>query len=51
VDAIRSRDYPMISGFALYAGVAFALLNIVIDLACGLVDPRVRVGGPAGGPV
>lgn len=50
VAAIRSRDYPVIAGFALYAGVAFALVNIVIDLVCALLDPRLRLGDPAEEP-
>lgn len=47
VDAILQRDYPMIEGFTLYAGVAFVLINLLVDLSYGVFDPRVRVTGAA----
>lgn len=43
VDAILQRDYPMIQGFTLYAGVAFVAVNLVVDLSYGAFDPRVRL--------
>ncbi|MDP9440727.1 MAG: ABC transporter permease [Actinomycetota bacterium] len=43
VDAILQRDYPMIQGFTLYAGVAFVALNLLVDLSYGLFDPRIRL--------
>lgn len=44
VDAILARDYPVIQAFVVYTGAAFVAVNILIDLAYGLLDPRVRVG-------
>lgn len=44
LDAIRSRDYPIIQAFVLYAGGLFILINLVVDLSYTLIDPRVRVG-------
>lgn len=43
VDAILQRDYPMIQGFTLYAGFAFVLLNLLVDLSYGALDPRIRL--------
>ena len=43
VDAILQRDYPMIQGFTLYAGLAFVLLNLLVDLSYGALDPRIRL--------
>lgn len=45
VDAISARDYPMIQGFILYAGAAFVVLNLVIDLLYATIDPRIGRGG------
>lgn len=45
VDAISARDYPMIQGFILYAGAAFVLLNLVIDVLYASIDPRIGRGG------
>ncbi len=44
VDAILQRDYPMIQGFTLYAGVAFVAINLLVDLSYGAFDPRIRLG-------
>lgn len=45
LDAISNRDYPMIQGFVLYAGAAFAAINLLVDLAYGAIDPRIRAAG------
>lgn len=45
VDAIFDRDYPMIQGFVLFMGTAFLLINLVVDIAYGLIDPRIRLSG------
>jgi ABC-type dipeptide/oligopeptide/nickel transport system permease component len=50
LDAITERDYPMIQGFVLYAGAAFCAINLLVDLAYGVIDPRIRranVAAPA----
>lgn len=41
VDAITARDYPIIEGFVLYAGAAFVVLNLVIDVLYAAIDPRI----------
>ena len=41
VGAIQQRDYPTIEGFVLYAGVSFALLNLVVDVSYAFFDPRI----------
>ena len=43
VDAIFDRDYPMIQGFVLFMGTAFLLVNLIVDLGYGLIDPRIRI--------
>lgn len=40
-DAVAARDYPVIQGVAVLVGVMVVLLNLAIDLAYRLVDPRV----------
>ncbi|MDT0306927.1 ABC transporter permease [Streptomyces sp. DSM 44917] len=42
-DAISLRDYPVLMGFILFIAVVYVLLNLLVDLAYGLIDPRVRV--------
>ena len=43
VDAIGQRDYPVIQAFILYIGICFAVLNLVVDLCYGLIDPRISL--------
>jgi peptide/nickel transport system permease protein len=40
--AIRQNDYPVISGVTLFIAVALVVANFVVDLAIGLIDPRIR---------
>lgn len=42
VSAISSRDYPVVQAVILLVATAFLLVNIVVDLICGLLDPRIR---------
>lgn len=41
--AINSRDYPVIMGTTLLYAFFIAFANLVVDLAYGLVDPRIKV--------
>ena len=43
VDAISRRDYPVIQGVTLVFAGVYVLVNLLVDLACGLFDPRIRV--------
>ena len=42
LDAVNQRDYPVITGVFLVVGVAVMLINLLVDLSYGLLDPRVR---------
>lgn len=42
VDAVALRDYGMIMGTTLLFALAIAIMNLLVDLAYGLVDPRIR---------
>lgn len=44
VEAIRSRDYPVVQGTLLFFGMGIVVLNIVVDLVYTALDPRVRYG-------
>ena len=43
VDAINNRDIVLVQGTLLYFVVIYMVVNLLIDLAYGLLDPRVRV--------
>ena len=42
LDAVNQRDYPVITGVFLIVGVSVMLINLLVDLSYGLLDPRVR---------
>jgi peptide/nickel transport system permease protein len=42
VDALSSRDYPILQGVFLLLSVTVVLANLVADLVYGLLDPRIR---------
>ncbi|REJ33781.1 MAG: peptide ABC transporter permease, partial [Bacillota bacterium] len=41
VNAIVSRDYPVVQGCILVIAAAFVLVNLAVDLLYSLVDPRI----------
>lgn len=43
VGSIEVKDYPMVQGIALVLGAAVLLINLVVDLVIGLVDPRSTI--------
>ena len=42
VEAILSRDFPVIQGTVLILTVLVLLVNLLVDLSYGLLDPRIR---------
>ncbi|WP_101524474.1 ABC transporter permease [Nocardioides houyundeii] len=42
-EAIGQRDYPVLQGFILFIAIIYALINLAVDVAYGVIDPRVRV--------
>jgi peptide/nickel transport system permease protein len=42
VEALDSRDYPLLQGIFLLISVSVVVANLVADLVYGLLDPRVR---------
>jgi peptide/nickel transport system permease protein len=44
IEAIQSRDYPVVQGCVLYISFAYVLINLAVDLLYAAVDPRIRLG-------
>lgn len=44
LDAIVSRDYPLVQGALLTFATLFALVNLIVDVLYVVVDPRIRLG-------
>ncbi|HLZ69631.1 MAG TPA: ABC transporter permease [Dehalococcoidia bacterium] len=43
LDAIRNRDYPVVEAVIVMIAMTYALLNLVVDLLYGWIDPRIRL--------
>jgi dipeptide transport system permease protein len=42
IEAINRRDYPVLQGGTLLIGVVVMAVNLLVDLAYGLINPRIR---------
>jgi peptide/nickel transport system permease protein len=42
-EAIRNRDYPVLQNGILFLAVVVLVINALVDIAYGLLDPRIRV--------
>lgn len=41
VNSILSRDYPVVQGIVLVVTIAYMLVNLLVDVAYAVVDPRI----------
>ena len=44
VGALNQRDYTMLQGMMVIYTLAVVLVNLLVDIAYGFVDPRVKLG-------
>ena len=44
VGGILSKDFPLVQGTVLFVATAYVLINVMVDVAYALVDPRIRFG-------
>lgn len=42
-DGITSRDYALVQGVTLITAVAFVVINLLVDILYGYLDPRIRL--------
>jgi len=42
IEAITERDYPVVQGTVFVIAVIYVVVNIGVDIAYGLIDPRIR---------
>jgi peptide/nickel transport system permease protein len=47
VEAIGSKDLPMVQGAILFASTGYVLVNLLVDIAVVVIDPRTRARGRA----
>ena len=42
IESVLARDYPVIMAVFLFYGVFLQMMNLVVDVLYGVVDPRIR---------
>ncbi len=42
MSAVFNRDYPVVQGVVLVAAAGFVVVNFLVDVTYGLIDPRIR---------
>jgi peptide/nickel transport system permease protein len=42
VDAISTKNYPMIQGGVLFIALGFSLVNLIVDILYAFIDPRIK---------
>ncbi|BAS26387.1 ABC transporter permease [Limnochorda pilosa] len=45
VDAVFNRDYPVVQGVVLFTSTAYVAVNLLVDVAYALLNPRIRTAG------
>jgi peptide/nickel transport system permease protein len=45
VTAILAKDFPMVQGIVLLIATTYVVVNLLVDISYGILDPRIRVGG------
>ncbi|MDY6064699.1 MAG: ABC transporter permease [Finegoldia sp.] len=43
VNSITSRDYPMIIGTTIFYAALFLIVQLLVDILYGLIDPRIKI--------
>jgi peptide/nickel transport system permease protein len=45
VEAVFTRDYPLVQGVVLITASAYVVINLLVDISYSLLNPRIRVRG------
>jgi peptide/nickel transport system permease protein len=47
VEAVFTRDYPLVQGVVLITASAYVLVNLLVDVSYSILNPRIRIRGAA----
>ncbi len=45
LEAVFTRDYPVVQGVVLITASAYVLINLLVDVSYSVLNPRIRIGG------
>jgi peptide/nickel transport system permease protein len=43
VDAIKAHNYPVLQGGILFIAIVFVIVNLIVDVSYGFLNPRIRL--------
>ena len=49
VEAVFTRDYPVVQGVVLITAASYVLINLLVDVSYTLLNPRIRIRGAGDG--
>ena len=49
IESFSTRDYPVTIGVMMFIATAFVVINIIVDVLYGVINPRVRLASGRGG--
>ena len=49
VEAVFTRDYPVVQGVVLITASSYVLINLLVDISYTVLNPRIRIRGTADG--
>src|SRR5574341_489585 len=49
VEAVFTRDYPVVQGVVLITASSYVLINLLVDVSYTVLNPRIRIRGTADG--
>ena len=44
IQAVQGKDLPVVEGTVLLSALVYVLVNLMVDLSYGVLDPRIRYG-------
>jgi len=44
LDSVAQRDYPIVQGVALVSAAGYVVINLLVDIAYGYLNPKIRTG-------
>ena len=44
VDAVLTKDLPLVQALVVYTTAVYVIINLIVDLLYGVIDPRVQAG-------
>jgi peptide/nickel transport system permease protein len=47
VEAVFTRDYPLVQGVVLVTAASYVLVNLLVDVSYSFLNPRIRIAGGA----